>query len=576
MKVIYKNMRGKLLALINEMQSVGVNGKYLDTSDIIPTVRVSKSFVTDSISREVEDTVLDEIKNSILSNRNGIRSIINGKAVKLSLKRNKTLNDVIDNITVLVDIKDSESLVALTDYKDDISSEDREIELKLTKEDKLIDFVDELINYKPEEVKGESKPKVIEEHLETPNMTPPMIIGAHTGVLWKKTMELIPKNELVEIEDGEYSIDFIRYEMIKHNKIKSYMIPYLCKMDNFIFSNLCDTKEHMDMIPKVWNIIHEEIPKYHRDKSDKKDFTFSDNVTNRIKSYLKEDFGIDLIEPEIPNETKTEVQPKQEKPVEPKVKIEKPIIKEEEVKENKVPPIEKQTQEEEFEKGLKELDEAVKDIESKAKFVLDFVSDKDSYKEIDKIMVRKLKNNGPNKKEMAQVIAAQNEHLRKSVKSAYSGVVKSILIHMQTWDLEDLVAVILSARNETVKLYENGKDKERNRDIIVALQRCALWISEVWRNKQEGNNVINCVEMEENEYLFSVENNGVPWVIDDKTLGMILQFESPNKGIEIVDIPKSEFVKKHSDFMRASGLINPLMHDDLGIIPVESIVKKEK
>lgn len=585
MKIIYKNMKGRLLELINKVQVIESRGKHLNFGDVIPTVRISRSFIADTLSSEVEvDAVLDGIEYAILSNKNGIRVMINGKATQLVMRKSKGENlKAISNAVVLVNIDGTDSIIALFDDIDNKMVE-TEVEVELTKEDRYTDLVNVVYNgdnSKSEQVKEETKYPI-----QSNSMGISMIIGAHTGMVWKAIEDTIPKSELVEVEDGEDSIDFIRYEMIKHHYIKSYMISYLCKMDNFLFSNLFDTEEHKKLIPKVWYIIHEEIPKYHKDKSDKKDFNFSFNVGERIKAYLKEDLGIELVPPETDKEKtlekpKVEVKkegliPKKEPELVSEIKtVENPKddIKVEEKKDTYVP-----TKEEidEFNEDLAEVEEAVKEIEDTAKankVVLDIINNKGK-KEIENIMVRKIKS-GNNKKETVQNLTNQNEALKASVKVAYTGVIKSILVHMQTWDLEDLVAVLLNARNQAVKLYENGKDKERNREIITALQRCAMWISEVWRNKQDNIHTIYCVEIEESEFMFFIERAGVPWVIDSKTLGMILQFESPNKEIDLVDMSKSDFVKKHMEFMRASGLLNPLMHDDLSIIPVDSIVKKD-
>ena len=606
MKIIYKNMKGRLLELINKVQVIESRGKHLNFGDVIPTVRISRSFIADTLSSEVEiDTVLDGIEYAILGNKNGVRAMINGKATQLVMRKNKEESlKAISNAVVLVNIDGTDSILALFDDIDNKMIES-EVEVKLTKEDRYIDLVNVIYNgdrSKSEQVKEETKYPI-----QSNSMGISMIIGAHTGMVWKAIENTIPKSELVEVEDGEDSIDFIRYEMIKHHYIKSYMISYLCKMDNFLFSNLYDTEEHKKLIPKVWYIIHEEIPKYHKDKSDKKDFNFSFNVGERIKAYLKEDLGIELVPPETDKEKtlekpKVEVKkesllPKKESELITETKVveqPKEDIKAEEKKEPEIvdeikvteTPVEEVKEEdpyiptdkevEEFNKDLAEVDAIVKEIEEKAKensVVMDIINNKGK-KEIEKVMVRKIKS-GNNKKEVVQNLANQNEALKASVKVAYTGVIKSILVHMQTWDLEDLVAVLLNARNQAVKLYENGKDKERNREIITALQRCAMWISEVWRNKQDNIHTIYCVEMEESEFMFFIERAGVPWVIDSKTLGMILQFESPNKEIDLVDMSKSDFVKKHMEFMRASGLLNPLMHDDLSIIPVDSIVKKD-
>lgn len=568
MKIIYKNMKGRLLELINKVQVIESRGKHLNFGDVIPTVRISRSFIADTLSSEVEvDTVLDGIEYAILNNKNGVRAMINGKATQLVMRKNKEESlKAISDAVVLVNIDGTDSIIALFDDIDNKIVES-EVEVELTKEDRYTDLVNVIYNgdnSKSEQVKEETKYPV-----QSNSMGISMIIGAHTGMVWKAIEDAIPKSELVEVEDGEDSIDFIRYEMIKHHYIKSYMISYLCKMDNFLFSNLCDTEEHKKLIPKVWHIIHEEIPKYHKDKSDKKDFNFSFNVGERIKAYLKEDLGIELVPPETDKE-KTLEKPKVE------VKKESPTKEEVKVEEKKDPYIPTKEEIEEFNKDLAEVEETVKEIEETDKgnsTVMDIINSKDK-KEIDRIMVRKIKS-GNNKKEVVQNLANQNEALKASVKVAYTGVIKSILVHMQTWDLEDLVAVLLNARNQAVKMYENGKDRERNREIITALQRCAMWISEVWRNKQDNIHTIYCVEMEESEFMFFIERAGVPWVIDSKTLGMILQFESPNKELDLVDMSKSEFVKKHMEFMRASGLLNPLMHDDLSIIPVDSIVKKD-
>lgn len=607
MKIICKDMKGKLLELINNLQVQEYNGKHLEFTDVIPTIRISKCFVTNSFSREVsEDTVLEEIEKSIKGNRYGIRCIMSDGPSQIVMRKGiKEDNNykAIENIIALVDIADTDGVIFLYDSITPRDVDGKVIEINLTKDDKFHDLCQEFI-------KESAKPmeeNIIQEKVDTDEntseaspyqsvsgtMTVPMVISAHTNLLWKAIETDIPKNELVELEDGEDSIGFIRDEMIKQNKIKGFMIPYLCKMDNFIFSNLCDTVEHKKLIPKVWHIIHEEIPKYHKDKKENKDFTFSDSVSQRVKVYLKEELGIEIEvkkEEFIPKvksiqrnteetkekeEFKLKPKDKPELVTEVKAVVEETSAIEQLVKDEHIPTEEEKLQ---FEKDLAEVDKTVKEIEGSLKETAENLYNrfKKNTIGVERIMVRKIKSNNTSKKQEMREMAAENEGLKASVRVAYTGVVKSILVHMQTWDLEDLVEVLLTARNDAVKLYEVGKDRERNREIITALQRCAMWISEVWRNKQDGVNTIYCVEMEPSEFIFAVERAGVPWVIDSKTLGMILQFESPNKSLDLVDLSKDEFVKKHMEFMRASGLLNPLMHDDLGIIPVDAIVKRDK
>ena len=611
MKIICKDMKGKLLELINNLQVQEYNGKHLEFTDVIPTIRISKCFVTNSFSREVsEDTVLEEIEKSIKGNRYGIRCIMSDGPSQIVMRKGiKEDNNykAIENIIALVDIADTDGVIFLYDSITPRDVDGKVIEINLTKDDKFHDLCQEFIkeSAKPMEEdmtgmfdkvdkleKVDFNKKVFENSPYQNvggTMTVPMVISAHTNILWKAIESDIPKNELVELEDGEDSIGFIRDEMIKQNKIKGFMIPYLCKMDNFIFSNLCDTVEHKRLISKVWEIIHDEIPKYHKDKKENKDFTFSDNVSQRIKAYLKEDLGIDIEvkkEEFIPKDKSiqrnTEEVTKEDIKLKPKEKPElitevKAVAEEKAVELPKKEYIPIEEEKLQFEKELAEVDKTVKEIEGSVKETAEHLYNrfKKNTIGVEKIMVRKIKSN-TNKKQEIREMAAENEGLKASVRVAYNGVIKSILVHMQTWDLEDLVEVLLTSRNDAVKLYEAGKDRERNREIIVALQRCAMWISEVWRNKQDGIHTIYCVEMEPSEFIFAIERAGVPWVIDSKTLGMILQFESPNKELDLIDLSKEEFVKKHMEFMRASGLLNPLMHDDLNIIPVESIVKRDK
>lgn len=610
MKIICKDMKGKLLELINNLQVQEYNGKHLEFTDVIPTIRISKCFAASSFSREVsDDTVLEEIEKSIKGNRYGIRCIMSDGPCQLVMRKGTKEENkykAIENIIVLVDISDTNGVIFLYDSITPRDVDGKVIEINLSKDDKFHDLCNEFIKESVKPIEEDMthifyKVDKLEEldlnknsQASSPyqnvggTMTVPMVISAHTNLLWKAIEAEIPKGELVELEDCEDSIGFIRDEMIKQNKIKGFMIPYLCKMDNFIFSNLCDTVEHKRLIPKVWEIIHDEIPKYHKDKKENKDFTFSDNVSQRIKTYLKEDLGIDIEvkkEEFIPkdkivqrnaDETKEDIKLKPKEKPELITEV-KAVAEEKSVEQPEKEYIHTEEEKLQFEKELAEVDKTVKEIEGSVKETAEHLYSrfKKNSVGVEKIMVRKIKSNTNKKQEMKE-IAAENEGLKASVRVAYNGVIKSILVHMQTWDLEDLVEVLLTARNDAVKLYEAGKDRERNREIIVALQRCAMWISEVWRNKQDGIHTIYCVEMEPSEFIFAIERAGVPWVIDSKTLGMILQFESPNKELDLVDLSKEEFVKKHMEFMRASGLLNPLMHDDLNIIPVESIVKRDK
>lgn len=615
MKIICKDMKGKLLELINNLQVQEYNGKHLEFTDVIPTIRISKCFVTSSFSGEVDDTVLEEIEKSIKGNRYGIRCIMSNGPCQIVMRKGikeENKYKAIENIIVLVDISDTNGVIFLYDSISPRDVDGKAIENNLNKDDRFYDLCNEFIKESVKSVEEDmthmfdkvskleeidfKKDKQVDNSYKNDisgTMTVPMVIAAHTGTLWKSIEESIPKNELVELEDGEDSIEFIRDEMIKQHKLKGYMIPYLCKMDNFIFSNLCDTDEHKALIPKVWDIIHDEIPKYHKDKKENKDFTFSDNVNQRIKYYLKEELGIeiDVKKDEFIPKDKTsqrrnnadykdefKLQPK-EKPeliTEVKAVTEEQIIKDDQHRVEE-PIIHNEEETIKLEKELNEVDKTVKEIESSVKKTAEHLYNRfnKNILGVEKIMVRKIKSN-TNKKQEIREMVAENEGLKESVKVAYTGVIKSILVHMQTWDLEDLVETLLTARNDAVKLYQVGKDKERNREIIIALQRCAMWISEVWRNKQDGIHTIYCVEMEPSEFIFAIERAGVPWVIDSKTLGMILQFESPNKELDLIDMTKEEFVKKHMEFMRASGLLNPLMHDDLNIIPIESIVKRDK
>lgn len=523
MKAVFKNANKLLINTIEELKKHKENGKVLKFAEAIPTSLLSKSFIISSVpitEPDFVESVCNKLKESILSNRNGFRIVLNNNGTTAVLRK-ETKEEVIYEETrfVVLVVRYDETICFLYDTKEDINIDDTYKEYNM--DSMNFGHVSTIVK--------DDILKMIRDSKES-NTDLLTSINNIVGIIMKE----FPEDELVEYNETRGAIKGLK----NTDSIKVFHIPMLFRLDSFIYSNYSDTKEHIDLIPEAVKTLHNLLPKYHKDKSDKKDVNFMK---------LLEENGL--------------------------LGISKPT---KDIKEEK----------KEFVEKKQEVKEEIKPKEEPKNII---VKEDNTNKGEDINMVRKVKN-----KETTQVkkevkhnnptsyvdTVKENAALREAFQKTYSGVVKSILIHIQTWpSLEDLCEALINERNLQITKYKESNDaveKVNYHKVSDMLLRVIQWLTQLANERAEGRNTVEVVNLGEGDYLFVVNRFGFPYIIDYKTLGIILQFEAPNKEINIVDIDAKEFWEKHEKFLGAASLIGPTMSDKMNEMDPRKLIIKEK